>query len=425
MSNIPPSSPPPLRILRVIARLNVGGPARHVASVTLGLDPARFEQRLLAGRVQAGEDDMGPLLQAQGLTYTEIKGLGRSLHPLRDLACLLRLMGEILRFRPQVVETHTAKAGAVGRTAAWLCGPLLWLLRAPRPKAIHMFHGHVFHGYFSPRVTRFFLALERGLARWATWRILALSPAQKKELVETYGVGRPDQVEVLPLGIPLPDLDQAPAGRAAFRAQLGVGEDQFLVGAVGRVAPVKNYGLMLEAAARLQDLRPDLAATTRWALIGGGSPADLQALQTQARELGLADRVILAGSRDDPQCFYPGLDALILTSLNEGTPMVILEAGTWGKPVLATLVGGVPDLLGPEQEQPAAPGLSLRKQGLGAASGDAQALARGVIWLRENPERAVALGAALGRHVKEAHGLPRLLDQVARLYQEAAGRSGA
>lgn len=143
------NGPPPIRVLRLIARLNVGGPAHHVAVLMAGLEPARFIQLLVAGRVQGNEDDMGPALRQQGIDYLELPELGRSLHPWRDLKGLLKLLGIMARFKPQVVETHTSKAGFLGRLACWLFGPYAWFKGWPEPKAIHTFHGHTFHGYFA------------------------------------------------------------------------------------------------------------------------------------------------------------------------------------------------------------------------------------------------------------------------------------
>ncbi|MFH1057754.1 MAG: glycosyltransferase [Pseudomonadota bacterium] len=411
----------PIRVLRLIARLNVGGPARHVAGLMTGLDPAQFAQTLACGVVQAGEDDLGPDLRAAGLDYAPIPSLGRALHPVRDLISLWAVLRLMLRTRPHILDTHTAKAGTVGRAALILYRPLARLTGRPVPRAIHTFHGHTFSGYFGPLATKLFLGIERILAKHATWRIVAISPAMRRELCDTYRVGRAGQYVLLPLGIPLERFGDPGPGRAAFRRELGVAEAETLVGAVGRVAAIKNYGLLLETAAALKAARPELFARTRFAVIGGGDPADLAALQAQAQALGVAERVILAGNQADPARFMPGLDVLCLTSRNEGTPMVILEAGACGVPVLATAVGGVPDLLGEVVEE-APQGYALRTRGLTAMSGDAAGLAAGLARLLEDPHPpglAASLGAALKDHVQAHYDQARLIADTGALYRAA------
>ncbi len=407
----------PIRVLNLIARLNVGGPAKHVGWLMAGLDPARFEQRLLAGPVPEGEDDMGPWLQAQGVRYQLIPTLGREIRPGRDLAALRAVLAELKRFRPHLIATHTAKAGFLGRLALLLYRPQARLRGWPRCRCVHTFHGHVFHGYFGPAKTRLFLFLERMLAKRATWRIVAISPRMFEEIHGIYRVGRAGQFVTLPLGI-----DQAPfadpgPGRQRFRRELGAAGDELLIGAVGRVAPVKNYGLFLETAARLKHVRPGLYQRCRFVLIGGGAGEDLARLGERAAALGVGDKVVFTGNRSDPEAFFPGLDALMLTSLNEGTPMAILEAGACGLPVVATAVGGVPDLLGEVREERA--GFTLRSRGLTAPSGDAAGLAAGLAWLMEDPARAKRLGRALQEYVAREHGRERLVKDVAALYEQA------
>lgn len=409
---------PPIRVLRLIARLNVGGPARHVGWVTLGLAGRGFDQLLAAGRVEADEDDLGPELRAQGLTWVEIPELGRSLNPLRDLSCLRQALALMASFKPHVIETHTSKAGTVGRAAALLYRPYARLRGWPAPKVIHTFHGHTFHGYFGPLLGRVFLTLERLLARVATWRIVVISPRQFEEICHRFKVGRPEQFAVLPLGMDLAPFAEPGPGRAAFRAEMAVGEGEFLVGAVGRVAAVKNYGLYVAAASELAKARPDLMARTRFLLVGGGLVPEMAALAAQGQALGLGERFALLGNRSDPQAFQPGVDALMMTSVNEGTPIAILEAGACARPVIATAVGGIPDMLGEVVEQ-RPEGFDLRQRGITAASGDAPALAAALAWVMDHPAEAAALGQGLREYVAARHERSRLLDDLAGLYQEA------
>ncbi len=410
------SSPEPLRVLRLITRLNVGGPAKHVAWLMGGLDPARFRQTLVAGRVQAGEDDMGPWLERAGVSYRVLPGLGRAINPLADLRCLLQVLGLLVRHRPHILATHTAKAGFLGRSALLLYRPLARLRGWPRTRAVHTFHGHTFHGYFGPLKTRLFLALERFLARWATWRIVVISPGQLQEIHRRYRVGSGRQFVLVPLGIDLEPFREREAGRRYFRSQLGVGPGEMLVGAVGRVAPVKNYPLFLHSAARLKRIRPDLYRRVRFVLVGGGPPGQMARLEALARELGVGERVILAGNRGDPQNFFPGLDLLMITSTNEGTPVSILEGGACRLPVLATAVGGVPDLLGEVLRQEKG-GFCLRRRGVSAPSGQAAGLAAGLAWLLDNPGEAAGLGRALQDYVRRRHDKARLVRDIAILYQ--------
>jgi glycosyltransferase involved in cell wall biosynthesis len=408
-----------MRILRLIARLNVGGPAKHVAWLMTGLNPERFSQTLAAGRVEPGEDDMGPWVRSKGVQVTTLPRLGRAINPCGDLICLFQILSLLIFTKPHILATHTSKAGFLGRAALLLYRPLARIFGWPRPRAVHTFHGHTFHGYFGPAKAKVFLWLERFLAKFATWRIVVISQRQLEEISQTYRVGRPGQFALVPLGVDLAPFAETDSGRRRFRAELGAKAGEILVGAVGRVAPVKNYGLFLATAARLGQLRPELFARCRFLLIGGGPPEDLARLKEQAHVLGLADKVFFLGNRKDPEAFFPGLDALLLTSVNEGTPVAILEGGACGLPVAATCVGGVPDILGEAQSEPEEGGVVLRERGITAPSKDAEALARGVIWLMDHPHRARELGRNLARHVRTGHDKSRLLAQITGLYEQA------
>ncbi len=194
-----------MKILRIIARLNVGGPARHVVWLTNGLNDDEFQTLLVAGTVPPGEEDMGYFAAENGVSPVYVTELSRELSP-KDIVSLWKVYRLMREFSPDVVHTHTAKAGTIGRSAAFLYRWLTWRTLAGRPrelKVVHTFHGHVFHSYYGAAKTRVFLTIERTLARFATDRIVTISDQQFREINETFGVGRAEQFAVIPLGIDL------------------------------------------------------------------------------------------------------------------------------------------------------------------------------------------------------------------------------
>ncbi len=330
------SAPPPDRPLihRVIARLNIGGPALHVVNLARGLDPHGFRTRLIAGSLEVGEGDMSWYAREQGVKPTLIPAMSRELHLLRDAGVLLSLRSLFRADRPAIVHTHTAKAGALGRVAAAWAGV---------PVRIHTFHGHVLGGdYFSGPGTRLFLEVERRLARLAS-RLVVLTRAQAREMSELLEIAQPERFCVIPLGLELGPFRavQPIWGRAPARASLGIGPAERVVGIVGRLVPVKNHELMLDAFARL--IRSD-GPPWHLVVVGGGQDREA-ALRARSRRLGVEGRVLWLGWRRDLPALYPAMDVVALSSRDEGTPVALLESLAAGIPVAARAVGGVPEAL--------------------------------------------------------------------------------
>jgi glycosyltransferase involved in cell wall biosynthesis len=384
------------------------------------LEKNRFEQILVTGKIAPDEDDLGPWLRERGVEFQVLPQMGRAINPLKDISSLFAIIGMLLKHKPHILATETSKAGFLGRTALIFYRPLAFLRGLPIPKAIHTFHGHTFSGYFSPAKARLFLGLERFLARFATWRIVVISPLQLQEICHKFKVGKKKQFFLLPLGIDLDQFSGAKKNRENFRKELGIEEDQKLICAVGRVAKVKNYGLFLKAVAEFAQINPELYKNCRFALIGGGLTADMDQLKTKARELGINDRFIFCGNRSDPEAFIPGMDILMLTSLNEGTPLAIIEAGALAKPVLATMVGGIGDLLGDASEPEIFPKLHKLQRGLGAKNQNARALAKGLEWLLLNQDQAIELGQSLKKYIEQHHAKEVMINFLEDLYRKAS-----
>jgi glycosyltransferase involved in cell wall biosynthesis len=419
-----------MKVLRIIARLNVGGPAKHVAWLEAGLRVRGVESLLVAGVVPPGEDDMGYFAEGLGVRPHVVPEMSREIRP-KDAATVWKLYRLMLRERPDVVHTHTAKAGTVGRAAGmlykWLTPAALWG-RPRRCRFVHTYHGHIFHSYYGPLKTRFFRLIEQTLARLATDRIVVISPQQLEEINARFRVGRREQFTVIPLGLDTRPFDDWAARRAGARRAMGAREGDVLVGIVGRLTEIKNHKLFLEAAALLKErLARDAAAggRVRFVVIGDGHLRG--ELELYARALGLADDVEFAGLRDDPADFYPALDVVALTSHNEGTPLTLIEAMANSRACCATAVGGVTDLLGGVEES--GPGGAGRWQvcerGVLVRAGDAEAFADALAHLAARPELREALGGRGREFVARDYSVGRLVADVLGLYEELAPHARA
>ena len=399
-----------MKILRIIARLNVGGPARHVVWLTEGLKDG-YETVLVAGVVPPGEDDMSYVAAASGLQPLTLPQMSREIS-VKDALTTWKLFRLMRRERPDIVHTHTAKAGTVGRVAGMMYRALPGKTR--RCRFVHTYHGHVFHSYYGKFKTSLFLAIERFLARFGTDRIVVISQQQRREINEVFRVGRREQFAVIPLGIDLGVYAAWSDRRAPLRSELNLNDDDVLIGIVGRVTEIKHHRLFLEAAARLKKITD---RKVRFAVIGDGNL--MSDLKQQATSLGLANDVSFLGTRNDPEDFYPALDIVALTSLNEGTPLTLIEAMANGRPVIATAVGGVVDLLGtPIASNEKDGGYQLCERGVLVASGDADGFAGGLKRLIDDPALRDELGRVGLEFVNRNYSKERLLTDIAELYRE-------
>src|SRR5215216_892152 len=422
-----------MKVVRIIARLNVGGPARHVAWLEAGLRARGVESLLVAGVVPPGEDDMGYFAESLGVRPHVIPEMSREISP-KDLVTVWKLYRLLRRERPDVVHTHTAKAGTVGRAAGllyrWLTPSALWA----RPRAcrfVHTYHGHIFHSYYGRWKTRFFLAVEQALARLATDRIVVISPQQLGEIHGRFRVGRRGQFEVIPLGLDTRAFDDWAARRHALRREWGASDADVLVGIVGRLTEVKNHRLFLEAAALFKKRRAFEAESGAAPAGGAGAvgfvvvgDGHLRAdLEIHARALGLQDDVKFAGLRDDPENFYPALDVVALTSRNEGTPLTLIEAMANARPTIATAVGGVVDLLGgvEECERRRSHPWQVCERGVQVRPGDPEAFADALAHVTADPALRHALGERGREYVERNYSVERLLADVQGLYGRLAG----
>ena len=378
------------RVTWVMTRPNVGGPAR-LAMVMAKTLPARgYEFDLLTGTESADEGRL-----TDGMTVQTIPGLQQPISPLHDLRAARALGSRLREARPDVVHTHTAKAGALGRRAARKAGV---------PVVVHTFHGHVLDGYFSGPMTRLITGAERRMAR-RTDALVAVSPEIRDELL-ALGIGRPEQWRLIPLGLDLHDLVVSKPDRVAARRSLGLPDQGPIVGTVGRLVEIKDIDCFLSAAASVAASVPDAT----FVIAGDGALRDR--LKSRASSL-LGNRVRFTGWVFDLPILYAAMDIVVLTSKNEGTPTTLIEAGAAGRPVVATSVGGVPHVV-----QDGVTGLLVPPS-------DPAAVAAMITKLLHDEPLADSLGDAAREHVTGRFGAERAADETAALYSELLERNGA
>jgi glycosyltransferase involved in cell wall biosynthesis len=381
-----------VRIARVIARLNVGGPAIHVTALSSRLSSRGFDTRLYCGEVSPGESEMSAALRREDVEPWRIRGLGRAIRAADDLRALEQLVRAFRSYRPHIVHTHTAKAGALGRVAAWLCQV---------PVVVHTFHGHVFEGYFSPGVSKTVAMVERGLML-VTDRIVAISPRQRDDISRHLRIGVPTRVSLIPLGFDLSRFDHVMTLRGRLRAELGL-RDEPILSIIGRLTPVKDHPLLFSAFRQLSDTSAHLC------IVGGGeSEAELRAL---ALRLGIEARTHFLGFRDDLEVLLADTDVVALTSRNEGTPVALVEALAAGCTPVALAVGGVPDVL-----EDGKWGLLVGDRTVGAL---AEALRRALILTRTVSAETVR---ARMQYARSRYGMAALLAAHEAMYRELLGQ---
>jgi len=388
----------PVQVLRVIARLNMGGPALHVSYLAKGLQLLGYRTTLVAGTLARGESSMTFVASELGVPIHTIPELSRELSALYDPVAVWRLIRLIRALRPQIVHTHTAKAGAIGRMAAALSG------LQPPPIVVHTFHGHVLRGYFDPVRTAAFQLIEQGLAR-KTDILVAVSPHVRDELVDL-GVGPRSQFEVIRLGIDLERRLATDESAFELRRLFGIPITRFVVGWVGRMTAVKRTNDLPSILARLRGRGVEAVLC----LVGDG-PDRKQAEET-AHRLGVARHCLFVGYQRDVGAYYRMFDALLLTSINEGTPVSVIESLAAGRPVVATRVGGVPDVV------------RHGIDGFLVPAHDVDAAADHLALLASDHDLRLRMGASGQERIAERYAVDRLVSDVDALYRRLLAERG-
>lgn len=380
----------PIRVVRIIARLNIGGPAIHVILLSQYLRKRGYETTLVYGQETEHEGNMLHLAEERGIEALRIPALGRELNLFKDIYTLWKLYRLIRKHRPHVVHTHTAKAGTLGRLAAIL---------ARVPVIIHTFHGHVFSGYFSDRRTNFFLNIERYLARHST-RIIAVSDKCRQDLVER-GIGLNGQLITIRLGL---ELDRFPSDTLRFRGLLRkryrIADSSPIVAIVARLVPIKRHDVFLRAVAQVKDEFP----TARFLIVGDGETKS--ELLRLSQELRIGPEVIWTGFIQDPAEVYADSDIVALTSDDEGLPVAVIEALASGRIVVATNVGGVPELV--------EDGIS----GFLAERGNADDFARALRLALSDIDRCRKMGQSAQARILQSISIQRLVNDIDHLYKQ-------
>jgi GT2 family glycosyltransferase/glycogen synthase len=399
------------KILRIIARLNVGGPAIHVHLLTTGLKPERFETILVTGSISDQEGDMSYLFQGDLHQHCRISVLKRDISIAMDIRVIYRIFRLLCQVRPDIVHTHTAKAGFTARMAVLIYN----LVFRKKIKIVHTFHGHIFEGYFNRFKSLLFVHIERIVAR-GTDVIIAISESQRKDMTEKYQIAPPDKIRTIELGFDLDPFLSSGKLKGLFRKELGVSDKTLLIGIIGRLVPIKNHEMFFDAAVLFLSANPE--NDVKFVVVGDGEFR--RRLEIYCHKRGLNQHVVFCGWIQDISLVYADLDILALTSLNEGTPVSIIEAMASSVPVLATRVGGIQDLLGkPVNETIESYGFTVCERGVLCLSKDSVGFSKGLCYLAGEDRKIKEARIQRARaNVVKRFAKERLLKEIESLYDQ-------
>jgi glycosyltransferase involved in cell wall biosynthesis len=320
-----------INVTRIMNRMVVGGPVHNVIYLTKFLNQP-FQTKLLAGTKEPGEEEATELINQYQVAIDYISKMERSISPIKDIIAIIEIRNILHQYPTHIIHTHASKPGFLGRIAAILAGV---------PIIVHTFHGHVFHSYFGKWKTRLFIAIERLLARRTT-RIIAVSEKQKHELAEVFKICPAEKIKVVHLGFDLEKFRTSPsAKRQTFRNEFNISDDEIVIGIIGRIIPIKNHQMFVDAIAQVQQ---QTTKKVRGVIVGdGGCLGDIK---KQAQSLELSNnQLIFTSWRSDIDYVMAGFDIVALTSLNEGTPVTLIEAQAANKPIVSVRVGGIEDIV--------------------------------------------------------------------------------
>ena len=381
----------PVRVLRVIARLNMGGPAKHVGLLSgRRMNELGYETILVHGSLAPGEDPLLDVAEQEGAQMMYVPDLKPPINPVSDLKALVKLVAVVRKFRPDVVHTHTAKGGFLGRAAA--LG--VW----PRPIVVHTYHGHVLEGYFSRAKTAVYRTLERAAAKVSDL-LIGVSQATVDDLVRLR-VSAPEKFKVVPLGLdldrfaeidPVPDLE--------VRRQIGIDDGGLLFVYVGRIAPIKRLDVLLSAVGMARRDGADIGL----AIVGDGEARS--ELEELSRQLGIESSVHFLGYRSDLERINAAADAVVLSSDNEGTPVCLIEAAASARPVVTTDVGGVRDVV-------------TDRTGIVVPANDPAALSEGMVTLARDADLRSEMGSQARQHALSSFSADRLVRDIDGVYKD-------
>lgn len=402
-----------VKVVRIIARLNIGGPAIQAILLTECLGSEGFTSYLIAGNISKNEGDMMPYAVARNVHPIMVPELGREISGMKDVVAFVKLVKFLRKVRPHVVHTHTAKAGTLGRVAAWV---------ARVPIKVHTFHGHVFSGYFGWGKTKLFILIERVLA-FLSDCILVLSDHQRQELVDVFRIAPNHKFQVVPLGFDLEPFLYLPGSTRNFH-QRPTGTPSVIIGFIGRLAEIKNPFLAFDAFSVLDSRSRKVPSWELW--VAGGGPLE-ESLKRSAKKTQLTTKIRFLGWQSDMPRLYSSVDVVILTSLNEGTPVALIEAMASGKPFISTNVGGVRDLMvGTGQCVNGNHGgkFTVYDNGILVSSEDVYGLADALEYLVSDHEKMVAMGRVGREFAKTQFTKEQLLKNIQSLYQKLLQKKG-
>lgn len=330
------------KTLRIINRFNLGGPTYNVTYLTRYMPP-EFETLLAGGMKEESEASSDFILEQNGIKPVIIEEMKRSINPMNDVAAYKHIKKLIQEFKPDIVHTHASKAGTLGRLAAFSCKV---------PITVHTFHGHVFHSYFGNIQTTVYKNIERYLAKRTT-ALVAISDKQKDELTEIHRIATAEKFHVVPLGFDLAKFwTDTETKRSSFRQEYMVGDDEVAIGIIGRLVPVKNHKMFLEAIKQVKD---KTTSKIKAFIVGDGELkqdlmnycTEIDLSFTSSHKLNPSADVFFTSWIKEADIATSGLDVIALSSLNEGTPVSLIEAQAAGKPIVSTQTGGIENVVIP------------------------------------------------------------------------------